>query len=46
LGRAHLLEDEGEKAIAFLQRALEIFGQSSPRGEVISDEIEVIRAML
>jgi predicted Zn-dependent protease len=46
LGRAHLLEDEDEKAIAFLQRALEIFGQDSPRGEVISDEIEVIRAML
>ena len=46
LGRAHLLQDEDENAITSLKRALEIFGQDSPRGEVIRDEIEVIKASL
>ncbi|MFQ5851830.1 MAG: M48 family metalloprotease [Candidatus Binatia bacterium] len=43
LGRSHLLADEDEKAIAALERALEIFGPASPRGQIVKDEIEVIK---
>ncbi|MBI4490790.1 MAG: M48 family metalloprotease [Deltaproteobacteria bacterium] len=44
LGRSHLLLDEDEKAIPDLERALKIFGEGSPRGQVVKEEIEVIKA--
>lgn len=44
LGRSHLLLDDDEKAIADLERALKFYGPASPRGQVIKEEIEAIRA--
>jgi len=46
LGRSHQLADEDEKAIADLERAVEIFGPYSPRGQVIYDELEAIKARI
>ena len=43
LGRSYLLQDEDEKAIAALERAVDNFGEASPRGDLIRDEIEFIR---
>jgi len=44
LGRSHLLLDEDEKAIADLERALKIFGPSSPRGQILKEDIQAIKA--
>jgi tetratricopeptide (TPR) repeat protein len=44
LGRSFLLQDEDEKAIADYERALKIFGASTPRGQLIRDELRVLRA--
>lgn len=44
LGRSHLLSDEDEKAIADLERALKIIGENSPRGQVVREELEVVKA--
>ncbi len=44
LGRSHLLSDEDELAIADLERAIKIAGQTSPRGQIIKEELDVIRA--
>ncbi|MGH7771347.1 MAG: M48 family metalloprotease [Candidatus Binatia bacterium] len=44
LGRSHLLSDEDEKAITDLERALKILDPASPRGQVVKDELEAIRA--
>lgn len=44
LGRSHLLSDDDELAIADLERALKTAGQTSPRGQVIKEELETIRA--
>ncbi len=46
LGRSHQLADEDEKAIAYLERAVDIFGPYSPRGQVIYDELEAIKARI
>jgi predicted Zn-dependent protease len=43
LARAHLLDDEDEKAVSDLRRALQIFGENSPRGQIIKEELEVIQ---
>jgi len=44
LARSHLLLDEDEIAVAHLERALKIFGPGSPRGQIINDELAVIKA--
>ena len=43
LGRANLLQDEDERAIADFERALKIVGDSSPRGQVIKEELKTLR---
>lgn len=44
LGRSHLLMDEDETAIANMERALKAVGPSSPRSQVIREELEMIKA--
>ena len=44
IGRSHLLSDEDEKAIADFERALKSLGPNSPRGQVVKEELERIRA--
>ncbi|MBM4261891.1 MAG: tetratricopeptide repeat protein [Deltaproteobacteria bacterium] len=44
LGRSFLLQDEDEKAIADFERAVKYFGENSPRGQLIRDEIKTLRA--
>jgi predicted Zn-dependent protease len=43
LGRAHVLQDEDERAIADYERAIKIAGENSPRGQVIKEELAVLR---
>ncbi len=44
IGRSHLLSDEDEMAIADFERALKSLGPNSPRGQVVKEELERIRA--
>jgi predicted Zn-dependent protease len=44
LGRAFLLQDEDEKAFAALERAAKIAGANSPRGQLIREELNSLRA--
>ncbi len=44
LGRSELLQDEDEKAIADLERAVKALGPNSPQGQAIKDEVETIKA--
>lgn len=44
LGRSDLLDDEDGKAIANFERALKVVGSSSPRGQVVREELEQIKA--
>lgn len=44
LGRSHLLLDDDVKAIADWERALKIIGASSPRGQLIKEELDFIKA--
>jgi len=44
LGRSDLLDDEDGKAVANFERALKIFGPLSPRGQIIKEEMETIKA--
>ena len=44
LGRSFLLQDEDQKAIADYERAIKISGENSPRGQVIREELKVLRA--
>jgi predicted Zn-dependent protease len=44
LGRALVLQDEDEKAIASFERAIKIIGENSPRGELIKEELKTLRA--
>jgi predicted Zn-dependent protease len=43
LARFHYLMDEDERAVANLERSAQILGPSSPRGQVVRDELETIR---
>ncbi len=43
LGRAQLLQDDDERAIADYERALKIVGEKSPRGQVIKEELNVLK---
>jgi predicted Zn-dependent protease len=44
LGRSQMLQDENDKAIFNLERALKIFGPASPRGEAIQEELELAKS--
>jgi predicted Zn-dependent protease len=46
LGQSYLLQDEEEKAIQSLERAIREHKEGSPRIQVIQDEIEAIREQL
>ena len=43
LGRADLLQDEDEKAIADFERALKLIGATTPRGQVIGEELKALK---
>lgn len=44
LARSYLLADEDDLAIANFERALKIFGPTTPRGQLINDELARVRA--
>jgi len=44
LGRSFLLQDEDEKAIADFEKAIKILGEHSPRGQLIREELNTLRA--
>jgi predicted Zn-dependent protease len=44
LGRSYMLQDEDERAIADYERAIKIAGANSPRGQVIREELNILRA--
>ncbi len=44
LGRSFLLQDEDEKAFAAFEKAAKIIGSSSPRGELIKEELKYLKA--
>jgi predicted Zn-dependent protease len=43
LGRSFLLQDEDERAIADYEKALKIVGPNTPRGQVIRDELRILK---
>jgi beta-barrel assembly-enhancing protease len=44
LGRSFVLQDEDERAIADYERAIKIAGANSPRGQVIREELTILKA--
>jgi TolA-binding protein len=44
LGRSLLLQDEDERAFAAFEKAAKIAGASSPRGQLIREELKSLRA--
>ena len=44
LGRSFLLQDEDDRAIAEFERAVKSLGENSPRGQLIKEEIKILRA--
>lgn len=42
--RTFLLQDDDERAMSEFQKAVKILGENSPRGQTISDELNIIRA--
>jgi predicted Zn-dependent protease len=44
LGKSYLLQDEDERAIAEFERALKISGTTTPRGQVIAEELKVLKS--
>jgi tetratricopeptide (TPR) repeat protein len=43
LARSHILQDEDERAIADLERAIKITGENSPRGQLIKEELKTLK---
>lgn len=43
LGRAFMLQDEDDRAIADFERALKILGENSPRGQLIKEELKRLK---
>jgi beta-barrel assembly-enhancing protease len=43
LARAHALQDDDVRAIADYERAIKIIGDSSPRGQLIREELKILR---
>jgi predicted Zn-dependent protease len=44
LGKSKLLLDEDEKAAADFERAIKSYGPDSPRGQLVKEELETLRA--
>lgn len=44
LGKSKLLLDEDEKAVADLERAVKIYGATTPRGQLVKEELESLKA--
>jgi predicted Zn-dependent protease len=44
LGRSFALQDEDERAIANYERAIKIAGANSPRGQMIQEELKILRS--
>jgi tetratricopeptide (TPR) repeat protein len=44
LGRSQLLQDEDQRAMADYERAIKALGENSPRGQVIKEELNTLRA--
>lgn len=44
LGRSYLLQDEDEKAIADFEKAIKAVGENSPRGQLIKEELNALKA--
>jgi len=44
LGRSFLLQDEDDKTIAHYEKAIKIVGENSPRGQLIREELKVLKA--
>jgi tetratricopeptide (TPR) repeat protein len=44
LGKAFVLLDEDERAIADYERAIKIIGENTPRGQLIREEIKILRS--
>ena len=43
LGRSHMLQDEDDRAIADYERAIKIIGENSPRGQLIREELKILK---
>jgi predicted Zn-dependent protease len=43
IGRSFMLQDEDEKAISSLERAVKIIGADTPRGKIIQDELNNLK---
>ena len=43
IGRSFMLQDEDEKAISSLDRAVKIIGANTPRGKIIQDELNNLK---
>jgi predicted Zn-dependent protease len=44
LGRSFVEQDEDEKAMGHYEKAIKIFGNNSPRGELIREELNTLKA--
>ena len=44
LAKSHLLEDEDEQAIAYLEKSLKALGSDSPRAELVKQELNALKA--
>jgi hypothetical protein len=44
LGKAFVLLDEDDRAIADYERAIKIIGENTPRGQLIREEIKILRS--
>jgi cytochrome c-type biogenesis protein CcmH/NrfG len=44
LARSFLLQDEDARAIADFERAIKVLGPASPRGQMIKEELERLKA--
>lgn len=42
-GRSNLLQDEDQRAIADYEKAIKLLGENSPRGQLIKEEIAILR---
>ena len=43
-GRSLLLQDDDQRAVADFERAIKVLGESSPRGQLIKEELAALRA--
>ena len=43
-GRSLLLQDDDQRAVADFEKAIKVLGENSPRGQLIKEELAVLRA--